>query len=815
MIETTELQAYAQLFANNTDQNIFLTGKAGTGKTTFLRHLQQTTSKQMAIVAPTGVAAINAGGTTIHSFFQLPLTPFIPSPEGRKDLVSKLQIRREQRKVIRELEMLVIDEISMVRADVLDALDTVLRHVRHRHHQAFGGVQLIFIGDLHQLSPIARNEEWDILSRFYNGIYFFNSQVYQEKPFVHIEFEKIFRQRDFRFIELLNEIRNNQLSTEGEKLLEERFKPDFSPIPDDNYITLTTHNYKANEINNSELGKINSKITTYEATVVGNFFEKNYPADYELHLKVGAKVMFVKNDTENPRRFYNGMIGVITHLHTDTIEIKSEENPDVIVLKPSRWDNVQYTTNDTDLTIQEEVIGTFSQFPLRLAWAITIHKSQGLTFEKAVIDAGDSFSSGQVYVALSRCRNLEGMVLKSRIEKSLLRVNQDIVKFSGYKNDIQEMDILLKKSEDDYQKKLLTDIYNFKSMNSISRQWLNSTLKNESSFNEETIQMLKAVFASVTEIDEVGEKFINQINRIVETYSIESAQLTERLEAASIYFIPKLKDIDDLLKDSPAITDSKSLAKDFDQYWDDLYAKLHQKIQWIKGVRNGFSIKLYFDLRKSLILPKLKNSSYSKTSKKALPQSAFPELAYRLYAVRNEIVDTKGIPVYFVASAQSIVEMSNYLPQNKKELLKIHGFGETRYSKYGELFLEEIRSFCEENNLTSRIDELIKTEKPRAPKKKKGDSARISYEAFISGKNIDEIAKERNLAYTTITGHLSDYILMGKLSFDQFLEPEDFELAKQIIEANKNSKETYYAILRDKVDSKKINFLTAWLKTKQ
>ena len=448
-------------FALHTNRNLFITGKAGTGKTTFLRRLKEITGKQVAVVAPTGVAAINAGGTTIHSFFQLPLTPFVPTPEGGKQLISQTRMRRHRRRVLQELELLVIDEISMVRADVLDAIDTVLRHVRHRRVDPFGGVQMIFIGDLYQLSPVAKSDEWQILSEYYRGIYFFHSRVMQEAPPVYLEFNKIFRQSDNVFIRILNEVRNDALSPEGYSLLQSRYDPHFNPLPEENWITLTTHNFSADAINSTELEKITTKAHLFGAVVKGNFPESAFPVEQQLELKEGAKVMFVRNDTEEPRRFFNGKIGTIVRIRDEVVTVQCPDDEDEITVSPATWENIRYTTNPENQTVKEEIIGTFEQLPLRLAWAITIHKSQGLTFDKAIIDAGKAFSPGQVYVALSRCRSLHSLVLKSPINRYSIGVDDQVVRFSSSKTEVTRVVDELNSAKEQFRTTLLLQLFDF------------------------------------------------------------------------------------------------------------------------------------------------------------------------------------------------------------------------------------------------------------------------------------------------------------------------------------------------------------------
>lgn len=426
-LEETSMPAeIAAKFVNYTSKHVFLTGKAGTGKTTFLRKLIKLTHKKALIVAPTGIAAINASGVTIHSLFQLPFGSFFPDAAGGlineninfnfntpKTLVKHLNMQGNKRRMLQELELLVIDEVSMLRADMLDAIDFALRYVRRNRNLPFGGVQLLFIGDLHQLPPVVKNDEWRIMAKFYKSIYFFDALALQDNPPVYIELDKIYRQDDSVFIDLLNNLRNNKITTEDTALLRQHFKQDFKPAADENYITLTTHNNKADSINRERLAQLKSKSYFFEAKIQGEFNEYAYPNDKSLELKVGAQVMFIKNDMTAEKRYYNGKIGVVHHIEKDIIEIELPEDRTVIEISRYTWENVKYKLDEASNEIKENVAGSFIQYPIKLAWAITVHKSQGLTFDKAIIDVGDAFAPGQAYVALSRLRSLKGLVLTS------------------------------------------------------------------------------------------------------------------------------------------------------------------------------------------------------------------------------------------------------------------------------------------------------------------------------------------------------------------------------------------------------------------
>lgn len=445
-------------FVENTGHSIFLTGKAGTGKTTFLKAVVEQSRKRPIVVAPTGVAAINAGGVTIHSFFQLPFSPYVP---GAK-VESKFDFSKEKRKIIASSDLLIIDEISMVRADLLDAIDAVLRRFRE-HGDPFGGMQLLMIGDLAQLTPVVTPEDERMLKPYYDTPYFFGSKALQQIDYVTIQLNHVYRQQDESFITLLNEIREGRPSAETIKRLNSRCQPTFVPRPEEPYIRLTTHNNLANFYNESELQKLPSRAYEYHAEVKGTFPEYSYPTAETLVLKEGAQVMFVKNDPSGEHKYYNGRIGRVTEASEKRLTVYCEGDSEAIEVEPQVWENTRYTLNEKTREIESEVQGTFKQLPLRLAWAITIHKSQGLTFERAIIDANQSFAPGQVYVALSRCRTLEGLVLASRLEARAIindeRVDSYITQQeSEAERSIEQLPMLKR----EYDRNLLVQLFDFR-----------------------------------------------------------------------------------------------------------------------------------------------------------------------------------------------------------------------------------------------------------------------------------------------------------------------------------------------------------------
>lgn len=457
-------------FINYTDQNVFLTGNAGTGKTTFLHQLKEKCPKKMAILAPTGVAAINAGGVTIHSFFQLPFGSFIPDEHpqwnnpnsktfNKQSLFRNLRLRKKQRDIIRNLELLIIDEVSMVRADLLDAIDITLKGVRRNQHQPFGGVQVLFIGDLFQLPPVVREEDWSLLGKYYASPFFFDAQIIHQAPPVPITLQKIYRQKnDLHFISILNKIRFNNIEEQDLELLNKNVIDSITKT-DQRPITLTTHNRQADAINRQELAKLPGNTVNLTASVTDNFPEHTYPAEYTLELKEGAQVMFIKNEKGDDRRYYNGKIGRIKKIHRVKQMIEIECDQDIIELSPEQWDNIRYEYDEKNDEIQELKIGSFEQFPIRLAWAVTVHKSQGLTFEEAYIDLGHAFAPGQVYVALSRLTNLEGLHLLSPIQRHHIKTDERVLAYSTQQPAEEEISKYLIAQQEEYVKNLFINIY--------------------------------------------------------------------------------------------------------------------------------------------------------------------------------------------------------------------------------------------------------------------------------------------------------------------------------------------------------------------
>jgi len=545
-----------------TNKHIFLTGKAGTGKTTFLQRIRREANKRLAVVAPTGVAAINAQGVTIHSLFQLPFGPIVPGQAS--DEMKKKRFSAKKIKLIKSLDLLVIDEISMVRADVLDAIDAVLRRYRDRF-KIFGGVQLLMIGDLHQLPPVVKPQEWELLRPHYDTAYFFGSQALKQTDAVTIELQHIYRQSDTTFIDLLNQVRGNNMTDEVLEKLNSRYQQSFQPADDEGYITLTSHNASAQKINAEKLKSIEGKSHSFKAAIKDNFPAHAYPTEVDLEFKVGAQVMFVKNDISHEKLFYNGKIGRITKIDFDEIYVRCPgDNFDITVLRVE-WKNMKYSINEKTKEVTEETLGTFTQHPLKLAWAITIHKSQGLTFEKVIIDAEAAFAHGQVYVALSRCKSFEGIVLRSKIASTSVKTDAIVRNYTETSQKNQPGPIQLKQAKKEYQQELLRDLFNFKKLKNCFDQFRRVILENESAL-QGSMEAESAIVQKQAR-DQVlpyGGKFIRQLEAYFQQDDLPqyNEALIERLRQACDYFLPKIQD--DLLPAVNAmqiLTDNKAIEK--------------------------------------------------------------------------------------------------------------------------------------------------------------------------------------------------------------------------------------------------------------
>jgi hypothetical protein len=526
----------AEQFALHTRKHCFVTGKAGTGKTTLLKRIVERTQKNVVVVAPTGVAAVNAGGTTIHSMFGLPLTCFVPGDDvvdlniatnHHRLLGERLRLTAEKRQVLAELELLIIDEVSMVRADVLDAIDLILRHVRG-NTRTFGDVQLLVIGDVHQLPPVVKDAEWDLLKIYYRSPYFFDSRLWPQLNAAHIELQKIYRQRDERFLALLNDIRNRRLDAEGYRILKERYDPDFKPI-EPGSVLLTTHNRKADDVNSAALADLPGRTHDFQARIDGDFPQAMFPCDAVLQLKVGAQVMFIRNDTE-AGAYFNGKLAIVKRIDGTDIAVTFRDSGQEYKLHEEIWENVGFRTDETTGKIIREAIGTFRQYPLRLAWAITIHKSQGLTFDKVVVDAGRSFAAGQVYVALSRCRSLEGIVLHSLITPLALHKEARIDEFSASYRTAEELQSELAIQKREYARYMLLRQFAFPELSDHLRPWQKLIAEQgaestQDPQGETRRKLCDQVSRQITAIDATAEKFQRQLQRLIEAAERDSNEV--------------------------------------------------------------------------------------------------------------------------------------------------------------------------------------------------------------------------------------------------------------------------------------------------
>lgn len=535
---------------NFTSQNLFLTGKAGTGKTTFLKYIKNNTQKHTAVVAPTGVAAINAGGVTMHSFFQLPFIPYVPTKTNvfgdiktadKHALIKGVRFNREKIELLSELELLIIDEVSMLRADMLDAIDDLLRYFRRNSRDPFGGVQVLFIGDLFQLPPVVGDDEWALMKNDYKSPFFFSANVIENNPPLFIELKKMYRQNEKQFIQLLNNIRNNNLDDYDFEILNERYNREAMDLSD-NVITLTTHNRTADQINAQELAKLDGELISYPGEIKGEFSDKALPTEMNLDLKIGAQIMFIKNDISGERKYFNGKLATIKSLNPNEIVVSLAESHDELTLSKEKWSNIRYNFNKDTNKVEEEELGSFTQYPVRLAWAITIHKSQGLTFDKAIIDAGYSFAAGQVYVALSRCRTIDGVLLLSKIHPESIQSDQRIISFANRENSIDEIEEVLKKEKPKYTAQILLKTFDWRKLIVALENFKQITIEKKIPEKELFESTAQYMIDKATAQQQVADKFCKQLQQILEQVDIDKYLLNERVSKAKAYFAKALHD---------------------------------------------------------------------------------------------------------------------------------------------------------------------------------------------------------------------------------------------------------------------------------
>ena len=791
-IERNEIFELAYRFVTETNENIFLTGKAGTGKTTFLKYVKDNATKNIVIAAPTGVAAINAGGVTLQSLFQLPFHPFLPTKNNKDELLAKIRHNNNRLQILRKMELLVIDEISMVRCDVMDAIDTVLRSVRRNYNTPFGGVQLLCIGDLHQLQPVAKNEEWNILNEYYASPFFFDSHAIKEQTPLLIELNKIYRQKEQSFVNLLNKVRTNSMDADDFEDLHVRYNPNFSPSADEKYITLTSHNNQADLINQQKLQRLNEASFTYKAEVIGDFPEHIYPAEAELVLKEGAQVMFLKNDAI-AKRYFNGKIGVVQRLDDEKVVVDCDGEQ--ITVGKEIWENSKYTLNRNDGKLEQEIMGTFEQYPLRLAWAITIHKSQGLTFEKVMIDAGAAFSSGQVYVALSRCTSLEGIILLSKIPSSAITSNDNVVKGQQSLTVKGSLAERFEGARQIFTQQLVEHIFSFEEIETavgvlafhINQHKEKLLLTMAVDGDNTAVGWIENVRLKIANDKAVGLKFSSLVAQLMkEEATIEkNSLLQQRITDAANHFIPKLDGYFNHIKNHPLLTEHKETATPINEKLNELALAIYTTHYYLQYCKNAFSITAFLQHKLKYVTPKYTLTCYA-SGNATIKSTNIPnaELYDTLRRWRDITIKEEGLAIYMVANQATLKEISTYLPLSKKDLLQITGFGKAKVDKYGDDIIDAVESYCSRNNIETnmpaKLGNLKKERKPKSTELKV-DTKKVTYDLYKQGKSTDEIAKERNFTVATIEGHLAYYIGLGDLDINDLITKEKQQKIKDAV----------------------------------
>ena len=716
---------YVLQFINQTNRSIFLTGKAGTGKTTLLKEIIKSTHKNCVVVAPTGIAALNAGGVTIHSMFQLPFGGFIPdnsTPQFSENskFETKATLRRHfkmsglKKSVIQNMELLIIDEVSMLRSDLMDAIDFMLQSVRRKNHP-FGGVQVLFIGDLLQLPPIIREEEWRTLRSYYKGKFFFHSHVIQQNPPLYIELSKIFRQTDGQFISVLNNLRNNKITQSDIQILNQFVQPNFDLKANKGYITLTTHNVKADAINSQSLSDLNGKSKVYKALLVDDFPEKIYPLEEKLELKEGAQVMFIKNDLSFDKNYFNGKMGVIKSLSDEEIMVHFPEENKTIEVERYEWQNIRYYVDENTKEINEEVLGTFTHYPIKLAWAITVHKSQGLTFDKAALDVSQVFLPGQAYVALSRLRSLKGLVLLSPLQMNGISSDQDVMEYAENKATESLLQDSLKLETKNFIHNYLKSSFDW---TDLAQEWRN----HQFSYNENSELSAKskhAIWAKkqtefIESLLDPSRKFISQLNTLFKDNEVDFKFVFERVQAAYSYFLQPL---------------------------DNLVYEILWKIEEVIRIKKA---KAFYD--ELIVLEALQVKSVLQLMKAKL----LIETVVKGKTISKEKLSSEEIKCYKIRKLETIREEFKNL---NVTLIDPETSGEVDLERYAK-----------------------KKKTDKTPKK---STIQETYELWLEKNSIKEIATIRKLTTQTIGGHIAKLIETETISITDVM-PEDKiqELAK-------------------------------------
>ncbi|MGY6744488.1 MAG: helix-turn-helix domain-containing protein [Cecembia sp.] len=719
--QVTDRLTLAAHFVNSTNSPIFLTGKAGTGKTTFLKNLATMTHKSFVIVAPTGIAALHAKGVTIHSQFLLPLGSFLPTrePEGNYSnggqiftqfsLARRHALNAARKKVLSAVDLLIIDEVSMLRADILDAIDFRLKRVKGNFNTPFGGVQVLFIGDLYQLPPIVKDQEWQILGKFYNSMHFFEAHALKQSGMVYLELDKIFRQRDEAFIHILNNLRNNRATEEDIRILNKHFKTEEEIKDLEDTVIITTHNYKADAQNQKELQALKCPSHFFEAKIEKDFPEHLYPLPKTLELKEGAQIMFIKNDSSGSGAYYNGKMAKVKSIEADEIKVVMIENKISYTLKRERWENKKYVINESTKELEEDIIGTFEQYPIRLAWAVTVHKSQGLTFEKAIIDVGQAFAPGQVYVALSRLKGLEGLVLRTRIQNNVIYSDHEVVNFTESAQHQEPLHDLLAKHRKTYLEKLVVETFHFSDLMKITKDFLKET---ESGFEFEDLEMRIAIptFLGCFE-QEADNTQIFQRQLLHLLHLKDENKLIERLEKGSVYYGKFLKDQLKAIMIHAAEVERYSQTKKYIEALGQIELELLKKMSQIKKV--------------SILVAAILQDQ---------PIGKFEEIQQEIRALRIDLVNE-----------------AKALASNNPKFLK------------------------------NKTGKKKKSEDTPSLKRVKGETYEITYEMSDNGGSIEEIAVQRGLAVSTIKGHLAKGIKEGRISLFTHMDEATFQRVAEII----------------------------------